>query len=70
MYLSMADLPADCLLADQVGHVRMIFLPYRAGHPDLGAPAGGIRPPIARANARLTRAAKGKRAPGVTRSRA
>jgi len=39
-------------------------------HPEPEAPAGGIRLPIARAHARPSRAAKGKRAPGATRSRA
>src|SRR6185312_5080216 len=39
-------------------------------HPEPGAPAGGIRLPIARAEMRPSRAAKGKRAPGATRSRA
>jgi hypothetical protein len=41
-----------------------------APHPELGAPVGDIRPPIARANAMPPRAAKGNRAPGATRSRA
>ena len=39
-------------------------------HLELGAPAGGIRLPIARARAEPTRAAQGKRAHGATRSRA
>lgn len=39
-------------------------------NPEPGAPAGGIRLPIARADAEPTRAAEGNRAPGATRSRA
>lgn len=39
-------------------------------HPEPGAPAGGIRLPIARAGAEPARAAEGNRAPGATRSRA
>jgi hypothetical protein len=38
----------------------------REGHPESGAPAGGIRLPIARANAGPVGAAEGKRAPGAT----
>ena len=45
----------------------MIFV---AAHPELEAPAGGIRPPIARANAWPPRAAEGNRAPAATRRRA
>jgi transposase len=41
-----------------------------ACHPELGAPAGGIRLPIARASAEPSRAAEGHVAPGATRSRA
>ena len=44
--------------------------PMLAPHPKLGAPAGGIRPPIARATALPSRAAEGNQAPGATRSRA
>ena len=39
-------------------------------HPESGAPAGGIRLPIARADAWPTHAAKGKEPPGATRSHA
>jgi hypothetical protein len=41
-----------------------------AAHPELEAPAGGIRPPIARANAWPPRTAEGNRAPAATQSRA
>jgi hypothetical protein len=39
-------------------------------HPELGAPAGGIRAPIARVFAEPARGAQGKRAPRATRSHA
>jgi hypothetical protein len=43
---------------------------FHGHHPELGAPAGGIRLPIAHATAWPTRAVQGNRALGATRSRA
>src|SRR5690242_19460071 len=66
----MGVLAGDCELGKLHKYQCVTPLSIVGGHLELGAPAGGIRLPIARASAEPTRAGQGKRAPGATRSRA